>query len=77
MFQVVNNATVWQLYAQVAASSEEQSNESRVTIAQYLQKAHRAATQGNWERDVESCNNVIDLCKALAEGLYRLLIREI
>uniref|UniRef100_A0A1B6CM44 Uncharacterized protein n=1 Tax=Clastoptera arizonana TaxID=38151 RepID=A0A1B6CM44_9HEMI len=65
--QVVNNATVWQLYAQTTASSK-QDNESNTKIAQYLQKAHRAATQGNWERDENTCNEVIHLCKDLARA---------
>lgn len=72
--QVLSNSRVWQLYAQLAAS-EDSTAESQAKVAQCLQKAYRAATQGSWERDVVTCQQVIDLCIDLAKGMdvfYRL-----
>ncbi|XP_054264735.1 tetratricopeptide repeat protein 27 isoform X2 [Macrosteles quadrilineatus] len=65
--QVMNNSTIWQLYAQLVACGES-TTESRVKVAQCLQKAYRAATQGSWERDVTSCQKVIALCVDLAKA---------
>lgn len=67
--KVMSNATVWQLYARLTASLEEQSAITKSKTAQYLQKAHTAAVQDyNWCKDFDSIKNVVKLCQSLAEA---------
>ncbi|XP_046664658.1 tetratricopeptide repeat protein 27 [Homalodisca vitripennis] len=72
--QVMNNSTLWRLYAEVAAT-EEPTPENRTKIAQYLQHAYRAGTQGSWERDTDTCLQVMDLCMDLAEAYIQCSMR--
>lgn len=66
--QVFNNSTLWQLYAQLTASIEQQTADTRAKTIQYLQKAYRAAVQGSWEQSMESCKIVVELCSDLADA---------
>lgn len=66
--QVFNNATLWELYARLTASVEQQTAETRVKTVQYLQKALRAAVNGSWEQHLDSCTNVVEICSELADA---------
>lgn len=67
--QVLNNAEIWKLYADLVATKENKTLEDYSKIINNLQKAYRVATQDpGWERTVEQCKTVINWCIELAEG---------
>lgn len=67
--KVMGNPTIWQLYAQLTSSIEEQTSITRSKAIQYYQRAYTAATQDNsWFRDYESMQNVFKLCEKLADA---------
>ncbi|XP_067012232.2 tetratricopeptide repeat protein 27 isoform X2 [Anabrus simplex] len=67
--QVTDNATLWRLYAELTASNPVQTTETLQKTAQYLQRAHRAAVQSlHWEKQVDSCRDVMRLCSSLADA---------
>lgn len=67
--KVMGNPTIWQLYAQLTSSIEDQTSITRSKAIQYYQRAYTAATQDNsWLRDYESMQNVFKLCEKLADA---------
>jgi len=64
--KVMNNPTIWQLYADLTASVEQPTYLTRSKVVQYLQKAYNAALQdGLWSKHLPSTQNVISLCVSL------------
>ncbi|XP_014292840.3 tetratricopeptide repeat protein 27 [Halyomorpha halys] len=67
--KVMGNPIIWQLYAQLTSSIEDQTSITRSKAIQYYQRAYTAATQDNsWFRDYESMQNVFKLCEKLADA---------
>ena len=66
--KVMGNSVIWQLYAQLTSSIEEQTSITRSKAVQHYQKAYTAATQDNsWFKDYDSMRNVFKICEKLAE----------
>ncbi|KAK7790318.1 hypothetical protein R5R35_010306 [Gryllus longicercus] len=67
--QVTTDPEVWQLYAELTASLPEQTPQTLERTAQYLQRAHRAATQKQgWARDRNTCQKTLSLSSHLADA---------
>lgn len=68
--QIVNDMTLWQLYAEMTATIDPPTKESVYKTAQMYQKAYRSAVQTvNWFNDIETSKNIIELCISLANGM--------
>ncbi|XP_075232827.1 tetratricopeptide repeat protein 27 isoform X2 [Lycorma delicatula] len=66
--EVQNNAFIWQLYSRLLNTDENQNGTTQLKIAQCLQHAHKAATQGRWFSTVESSLKVLKLCGSLGDA---------
>lgn len=69
--KVMGNPIIWQLYADLTASSSEQNHIIRSKAVQYYQKAYTAAIQDNsWFKEIKSMHKILNICLCLAEAHF-------
>ncbi|CAB0015795.1 unnamed protein product [Nesidiocoris tenuis] len=69
--KVMGNPIIWQLYADLTSSIEEQTSVTRSKAVQYYQKAYTAAIQDNsWFHEIKSMRKILNICECLAEAHF-------
>uniref|UniRef100_A0A146LE10 Tetratricopeptide repeat protein 27 n=1 Tax=Lygus hesperus TaxID=30085 RepID=A0A146LE10_LYGHE len=69
--KVMGNPIIWQLYADLTSSIEEQTPITRSKAVQYYQKAYTAAIQDNsWFKEIKSMHKILNICECLAEAHF-------
>ncbi|EZA47362.1 Tetratricopeptide repeat protein [Ooceraea biroi] len=67
-----NSPDIWRMYAQLTALRKTDVDAEKA--AQYLQQAHRAAVSNpNWPRSEDTIQNVLELCRHLAQAYLRCI----
>lgn len=72
--KVMSNPIIWQLYADLTASIEEQTSIIRSKTVQYYQKAYTAAMQdSSWFKEIKLIHKVLHICECLAEAHFAFI----